>query len=72
MMAKKAPDTKDYQALSLELDAVLARLQQPDVRVDEAVTLYEQGLALIEQLEAHLAQAENKIEQLKLAAVREG
>lgn len=69
-MAKNEP--KDYQALSTELESVLGRLQQPDIRVDEAVTLYEQGLALIEQLEAHLEQAENKIEQLKLAAAKEG
>ena len=59
---------KDYQALSLELDEVLAKMQQPDVRVDEAVTLYEQGLKLIEELEKHLHQAENKIKKLKLAA----
>jgi exodeoxyribonuclease VII small subunit len=58
---------KDYQALSLELDEVLAKLQHPDVRVDEAVTLYEQGLKLIDKLEKHLAEAENKIEKLKLA-----
>lgn len=62
------PKTKDYQALSLELDEVLAKLQQPTIQVDEAVKLYEKGLALIEELEAHLQQAENKIEQLKLAA----
>ncbi|HSD55607.1 MAG TPA: exodeoxyribonuclease VII small subunit [Candidatus Saccharimonadales bacterium] len=59
---------KDYQTLSIELDEVLAKLQQPGVRVDEAVKLYEQGLELIELLEKHLQQAENKIEKLKLAA----
>jgi exodeoxyribonuclease VII small subunit len=59
---------KEYQALSLELDEILARLQQPGVQVDEAVTLYEQGLQLIGQLEKQLQQAENKIEALKLAA----
>ncbi|HYH74325.1 MAG TPA: exodeoxyribonuclease VII small subunit [Candidatus Saccharimonadales bacterium] len=68
-MAKK--DT-DYQQLSLELDEVLAKLQQPDIQVDTAVALYEQGLKLISQLEDHLQQAENKIEQLKLAAAKEG
>lgn len=62
--------TKDYQALSLELDEVLAKLQEPNVQVDAAVKLYEQGLELIGQLEKQLATAENKIEQLKLAAVR--
>lgn len=59
--------TKDYQALELELEEVLAKLQQPSVRVDEAVKLYERGLSLIEQLEKNLSQAENKVKQLKLA-----
>lgn len=59
---------KDYQTLSDELDQVLAGLQTPGVHVDEAVKLYEQGLKLVEELERHLGQAENKIEQLKLAA----
>jgi exodeoxyribonuclease VII small subunit len=59
---------KNYQTLSLELDEVLAKLQQPDVRVDQAVTLYEQGLKLITELEKQLSEAENKIEKLKLAA----
>lgn len=68
-MAKK--DT-GYQQLSLELDEILAQLQQPDIQVDTAVALYEKGLKLIEQLEAHLHQAENKIEQLKLAVSKEG
>jgi exodeoxyribonuclease VII small subunit len=65
-----ATKTKDYQELSLELDEVLAKLQQPNVQVDDAVKLYGQGLALIEQLEKQLATAENTIEKLKLAAVQ--
>ena len=64
-MTKK---TTDYQTLNAELEEVLDRLQQPDVRVDEAVQLYERGLHLVDELEKHLQQAENKIEQLKLAA----
>jgi exodeoxyribonuclease VII small subunit len=64
MAAKK----QDYQTLSQELDTVLAHLQQPDIQVDEAVRLYEEGLRLITQLEKHLAQAENTIKKLKLAA----
>lgn len=59
---------KDYQTLSAELDQVLASLQTPGVHVDDAVKLYEEGLKLVGQLEKHLQQAENKIEQLKLAA----
>ena len=56
----------DYQTLSRELDSILSALQQPDVAVDEAVKLYEQGMKLITQLENHVAQAENTLEKLHL------
>jgi exodeoxyribonuclease VII small subunit len=56
----------DYQTLYEQLDTVLAKLQAPDVHVDEAVKLYEEGLKLVDTLEKHLKQAENKIEKLKL------
>jgi len=59
---------EDYQSLGDQLEKVLARLQAPDVRVDDAVKLYEEGLRLIAALEKHLAEAENKIEKLKLKA----
>jgi len=62
----------NYQTLSAELDGVLTALQQPDVQVDEAVHLYEQGLKLVAQLEKHLQQAENKLTRLKLQTVEEG
>ncbi len=55
-----------YQTLSQELDEVLAALQAPDVQVDDAVKLYDRGLKLIEALQQHLDQAENKITQLKV------
>lgn len=61
---------KDYQTLNLELDEVLSKLQRPDIHVDEAVALYEQGLKLISSLEKQLGEAETKIEKLKLAAIK--
>jgi exodeoxyribonuclease VII small subunit len=66
-MTAKSPE-EDYQTLSHDLETVLAQLQQPDVQVDEAVKLYEQGLALAAKLEKHLQTAENKIQKLKLQA----
>lgn len=63
----------DYQTLSNELDDILANLQHPDVQVDEAIKLYEQGLKIIEQLELHLEQAQNKLTVLKSqSSVSEG
>lgn len=57
-----------YQEASAGLERVLAALQQPDVGVDEAVQLYEEGLTLAAALEKYLKQAANKIETLKLKA----
>ncbi len=60
-----------YQELSAELDQLLAALQNPDVPIDEAVKLYERGLQLVQQLEAHIKTAENKISKQKLQAAGE-
>lgn len=68
---KKTTVTKDYQALSLELDEVLAGLQEPGVSIDKAVHLYEQGLTLVNELQQQLTLAENKIQTLKLAATQD-
>jgi len=62
------PTKPTYQELHDKLDAVLGRLQASDVRVDEAVQLYEEGLALAKTLETHLQEAENRITELKLQA----
>ncbi|HSW99022.1 MAG TPA: exodeoxyribonuclease VII small subunit [Candidatus Saccharimonadales bacterium] len=59
---------EDYQSLSSELERVLAALQQPNVQVDDAVKLYEQGLNLAAKLEKQLREAENTIQKLQLQA----
>lgn len=58
-------DKTDYKALSAELDEVLAKLQSPDVDVDEAVKAYERGMAIAKQLETYLKEAENKVAKVK-------
>ncbi len=60
--------TATYQEMTAQLEAILAKLQQPDIGIDEAVKLYEQGLKLVRALEKHLKQAENTITKLKLKA----
>lgn len=58
--------SKTYQELSSELDHVLASLQQPDIAVDEAVKLYEQGMKLAHELEKHITKAENTLQKVRL------
>ncbi|MGH7157668.1 MAG: exodeoxyribonuclease VII small subunit [Candidatus Saccharimonadales bacterium] len=57
--------SESYQTLRAKLDSVLAKLQQPDVGVDEAVKLYEEGTQLVARLEKYLQAAENKLTKLK-------
>lgn len=61
MAAKKT----DYKALNRELDELLAKLQDDELDVDEAVTLYERGIAITSELEAYLKHAENTVAKIK-------
>lgn len=53
-----------------ELESVVERLQQPNVPLEEAVSLYRRGTALAQQSEALLGQAELQVQELT-RAVRE-
>lgn len=54
-----------YQEMNQELETIVEELQSDDVDVDTALKLYERGQKVIEALEARLADAENKISELK-------
>lgn len=58
---------KSYRELKEQLDEVLARLQQDDIDIDEAMKLHEQGTKLVAELETYLKTAENKITKHKRA-----
>lgn len=55
----------DYKKLSAELDEILAKLQSPDLDVDEALKAYERGVAITKELETYLKEAENKIQKIQ-------
>lgn len=55
----------NYQQLRAELDQIMQRLQREDIDVDEALKYYERGLVIVKELEQYLAQAENRVRQLK-------
>lgn len=66
-MPKSSTDDnpKTYHDLSHELDELMAKLQDPEVGIDEAVQVFENALKLIQKLEDHLENAENHILELK-------
>lgn len=53
-----------YQQASAKLDEILSKLQEPDVEIDEALKLYEEGLHVAKKCESLLKQAENKLTKL--------
>ena len=57
--------TANYKSLNTELDDILLRLQSEDIDIDEAVKLYERGIAITKELEAYLKTAENKVTKIK-------
>ncbi|HTB48916.1 MAG TPA: exodeoxyribonuclease VII small subunit [Verrucomicrobiae bacterium] len=64
-MTKAKPASPTYEALKTELDTVMAELQREDLDVDTALQQYQRGLELVQQLEAYLKTAENKVRELK-------
>ena len=55
----------DYQALSIELDTLLQKLQTADLDIDDAVKHYERGMVIVKELENYLKTAENKVKKIK-------
>jgi exodeoxyribonuclease VII small subunit len=56
-MAKRTT-TFDYGRKAAELEETIAKLQAPDIQIDEATKLHVAGLKLVDELEAYLNQAE--------------
>lgn len=53
-----AKDTFDYRKKAGELEEIVAKLQDPDIQIDEATRLHAAGLKLVSELEYYLNQAE--------------
>lgn len=51
----------DYAAKTAELEAILAKLQNTETPLDEAMQLHETGRALVRELEKFLKLAENEV-----------
>lgn len=61
----KKLDDNDYTALSARLGEVVAEIQSADIQVDEAIALYEEGMALAQKIQHYLESAENRIKKVK-------
>ena len=69
MTAKTKPDASDVAALSFEaalreLEAIVARLEQGQVDLEDSIALYERGQALKAHCESKLKVAESRLEKI--------
>lgn len=55
---------QDYQAMNARLEEVLEALQAPNIAIDDAITLHEEGVKLVTALQEYLEVAENNIKKL--------
>ncbi|HOJ97802.1 MAG TPA: exodeoxyribonuclease VII small subunit [Methanospirillum sp.] len=56
--------TKKYEELIGELKEIVRKMEDSSTSLDEMITMYEQGMALVRQCEERLAEAEIKITEL--------
>jgi exodeoxyribonuclease VII small subunit len=55
-------DQPDFEASLEELEAIVERLEQGDLPLEEALRTFERGVALTRQCQGALAQAQQKVE----------
>jgi exodeoxyribonuclease VII small subunit len=53
--------TETYEAKIEQLKKIIGKIEDGNTSLDESMTLYEQGAALVKQCEGMLAEAEVKI-----------
>ena len=64
-MAKKKPTFEEAVA---QLETIAERIEQGEIGLEESITQYEQGMALVKQCRDILSKAEHKIQQLQQRA----
>lgn len=54
----------DYANLKNKLDQIVEDIENPDINIDQAIELYEEGMQLIQSIEKYLGETENKIKKI--------
>ena len=66
------PKKESFKQSMDRLDEIIARLNQNDVELEEAITLFEEGLKLVKQCDARLKQFEQRVSVLSEVKEEEG
>lgn len=71
-MTTKKPGIQDFENSMRELEALVERLEQGDLPLEEALKQFERGVALTRACQTALKSAEQKVEILMKAASVDG
>ena len=66
------PKKESFKQSMDRLDEIIARLNQNEVELEEAITLFEEGLKLVKQCAARLKQFEQRVSVLSEVKEEEG
>ncbi|HIY90924.1 MAG TPA: exodeoxyribonuclease VII small subunit [Candidatus Merdibacter merdipullorum] len=66
------PKKESFKQSMDRLDEIIARLNQNEVELEEAITLFEEGLKLVKQCDARLKQFEQRVSVLSEVKEEEG
>ena len=66
------PKKESFKQSMDRLDEIIARLHQTEVELEEAITLFEEGLKLVKQCDARLKQFEQRVSVLSEVKEEEG
>jgi exodeoxyribonuclease VII small subunit len=66
--AEKAIEELSFEAALRELEAIVSRLEQGEVDLEDSIALYERGQALKSHCEKKLKSAEGRLEKIVLGA----
>lgn len=56
----------NYQALTEELDLIIAKLQDQQTSIETAIELYERGVVITNDLRKYLATSKNRLKKISL------
>lgn len=65
-MTEKPVAEMTFEEAMAELEAVVGKLEQGEVPLEQSITLYERGAKLKAHCDARLKAAEEKVEQIRL------
>ena len=66
------PKKESFKQSMDRLDEIIARLNQNELELEEAITLFEEGLKLVKQCDARLKQFEQRVSVLSEVKEEEG